>query len=159
MDGDSRDGVRHMAPALTCSMPDSGTAIAACAQAAQRPMRKVAVAVNTSELFLQETPLHYDSMDNFFCQVAGTKYIRLYSHEQTPMLYVAKGEPGSSKRTAQGNVSSVCVEHPDLDRHPRFAKAKFTHSIMQPGDMLFIPARCWHYVRSLSTSISVNFWF
>lgn len=27
------------------------------------------------------------------------------------------------------------------------------------GDMLFIPSKHWHYVRSLSPSFSVNFWF
>jgi [protein]-arginine 3-hydroxylase / protease len=99
-------------------------------------------------------------MDNFFCQVAGAKYVRLYNHDQTPKLYVVKGDKaGSAKRTARGNVSDVCVEHPDFDRHPLFRDAQFTHTIMTPGDMLFLPTRCWHYVRSLSTSISVNFWF
>ena len=28
-----------------------------------------------------------------------------------------------------------------------------------PGDVLFIPRSVWHYVRSLTTSCSVNFWF
>jgi len=31
--------------------------------------------------------------------------------------------------------------------------------ILGPGDMLFIPAKFWHYVRSLSPAISVNFWY
>ncbi|KAK7208202.1 hypothetical protein BZA70DRAFT_39597 [Myxozyma melibiosi] len=31
--------------------------------------------------------------------------------------------------------------------------------ILKPGDALFIPGGWWHYVRSLSNSFSVNFWF
>lgn len=87
--------------------------------------------------------------------------MRLYSHDQTPLLYVDRSRVASGKfhRESQGNISSVNVESPDLTAHPEFAAAKFTHAVLQPGDMLFIPARYWHYVRSLSTSISVNFWF
>eukprot|EP00892_Ulva_mutabilis_P005356 jgi/Ulvmu1/3192/UM015_0233.1 len=107
------------------------------------------------------TPLHWDSMDNFFCQVAGAKYVRLYAQNQTPLLYVVRSRAasGSHHRESQGNISSVNVEEPDQIAHPAFVTAKFTHAVLLPGDMLFIPARCWHYVRSLSTSISVNFWF
>ena len=31
--------------------------------------------------------------------------------------------------------------------------------VLAPGDMLFLPKSVWHYVRSLTTSVSVNFWF
>lgn len=43
--------------------------------------------------------------------------------------------------------------------HPDFSEAPFVEAILGPGDMLFIPKKWWHYVRSLTTSISVNFWF
>ncbi len=32
-------------------------------------------------------------------------------------------------------------------------------TVLGPGDGLYIPARHWHYVRALSPSISVNFWW
>ena len=32
-------------------------------------------------------------------------------------------------------------------------------AILKPGDTLYIPIGCWHYVRSLSPSISLNFWW
>ncbi len=60
---------------------------------------------------------------------------------------------------AQKNISAVNVEHPDLKKHPSFAEAKQLECILGPGDMLFIPAKFWHYVRSLSPAISVNFWY
>ena len=37
--------------------------------------------------------------------------------------------------------------------------AEYVEGVLGPGDMLFIPKSVWHYVRSLTTSVSVNFWF
>ncbi|DBA72470.1 TPA: hypothetical protein ACH3X2_010492 [Trebouxia sp. C0005] len=108
------------------------------------------------------TPLHFDSYDNFLAQVAGFKFLRLYSRQQTPLLYVERGQATQSAMNAtraQKNISAVNVEHPDLKKHPGFAQAKHLECILGPGDMLFIPAKFWHYVRSLSPAISVNFWY
>ena len=90
-------------------------------------------------------------------QVVGTKYVRLYAPSETPKLYVRGAEAGGL--CAQGNMSEVDVEAPDLDRHPRFVDAAYEEVVMRPGEMLFIPAGTWHYVRSLSTSWSISFWF
>ena len=56
-------------------------------------------------------------------------------------------------------MSEVEVEAPDLARHPRFAQAAYEEVVLRPGELLFIPAGTWHYVRSLSTSWSISFWF
>lgn len=104
------------------------------------------------------TPLHFDTYDNLLCQIVGCKYIKLYSREQTPYLYCESGKNVSSTR-AQSNVSAVDVENPDLDKFPEIAKAEGHNVLLLPGDVLFIPQRYWHYVRSLTPSISVNFWF
>ncbi|KAJ1619721.1 hypothetical protein T492DRAFT_889889 [Pavlovales sp. CCMP2436] len=47
---------------------------------------------------------------------------------------------------------------PDLKRFPLFASAEYLELLLAPGDVLFLPQGHWHYVRSLSTSVSVNFW-
>lgn len=87
--------------------------------------------------------------------------MRLYPRSQTPKLYPERGDRRSGRYTAksQGNISAVDVQSPDPQRFPAFSAAEFMHAVMRPGDVLFIPAGCWHFVKGLSTSISVNFWF
>mmetsp|Transcript_3836 Transcript_3836/g.9847 ORF Transcript_3836/g.9847 Transcript_3836/m.9847 type:complete len:435 (-) Transcript_3836:264-1568(-) len=104
-----------------------------------------------------KTPLHFDSYDNFLCQVAGYKYVRLYAQRESRRLYVDK--ESSSSTCKQHNISKVDPENPDFELYPLFNDAEYLDAVLGPGDMLFIPSKCWHYVRSLSTSISVNFWF
>lgn len=94
-------------------------------------------------------------------RIAGFKYVRLYARCETPKLYPDVGDAARGRHSArsQGNISSVAVEAPDACRYPHFAEARYTHTVLGPGETLFIPARCWHFVMALTTSISVNFWF
>lgn len=78
------------------------------------------------------------------------------------MLYVDTEKSSTSAKSAtraQRNISAVNIEEPDLKQHPTFAAAQFTECVLAPGEMLFIPAKYWHYVRSLSPAVSVNFWY
>jgi len=105
-----------------------------------------------------KTPLHFDSFDNLFVQIVGAKYVRLYSQEETHKLYVLSTEGPSYGR--QGNMSALnCEEEDFAGKHAKARDANFTEVLMLPGDLLFIPSKTWHYVRGLSTSISVNFWW
>ena len=103
------------------------------------------------------TPLHFDSYDNILTQAVGYKRVRLYEASQTRWLYPKAA--GGGGVDAQGNVSAVDVEAPDHGRFPDFAHATALEALIGPGDGLFIPAGCWHHVRSLSTAFSVSFWF
>ena len=42
---------------------------------------------------------------------------------------------------------------------PHFHHARYVEIILEEGECLFIPVGWWHYVRSLSTSFSVSFWW
>jgi hypothetical protein len=53
----------------------------------------------------------------------------------------------------------VDCESPDLVRFPRFANARCQHTVLEPGEMLFIPAFYWHQVCALDTGISVNIFY
>ena len=102
------------------------------------------------------TSLHSDPSDNLLCQVAGYKYFRLYGLDQTPKLY-ATVQRGNN--TNSFGTSPVRVEAPIPPEHALFESAEYVEGILAPGDMLFLPKSVWHYVRSLTTSVSVNFWF
>ena len=108
------------------------------------------------------TPLHFDTYDNLFVQVLGAKYVRLYDRGQTEKLYVERGGDTNGKAKSyakQGNMSAVDCEQEDYDLHPLAREAAYQEVLLLPGDCLFIPAGMWHYIRSLSTSVSVNFWW
>ncbi|NXL16887.1 KDM8 demethylase, partial [Setophaga kirtlandii] len=98
------------------------------------------------------SPLHQDPQQNFLAQVFGRKYIRLYSPQDSEKLY-----PHESQ--ILHNTSQVDVEDPDLVKFPNFTKATFQSCILMPGQILFIPVKYWHYVRSLELSFSVSFWW
>ncbi|KAG7262730.1 LOW QUALITY PROTEIN: hypothetical protein CRUP_006083 [Coryphaenoides rupestris] len=98
------------------------------------------------------SPLHQDPQHNFLAQVLGSKYIRLYSPSESEKLY-----PHESPLLH--NTSQVEVENPDVERFSEFPDAPYQECVLRPGDVLFIPARHWHYVRSLELSFSVSFWW
>jgi lysine-specific demethylase 8 len=101
------------------------------------------------------TPLHFDTYDNLLVQLVGAKYVRLYKKESGPKLYVSKDKSYGG----QGNMSELDCEREDFAKHPSAKDCSYTEVVLFPGDCLFIPSREWHYVRSLSTSVSINYWF
>jgi len=104
------------------------------------------------------TPLHFDSFDNFLVQVAGLKLAVLFAATETPNLYTI--ESSTEIATAsQGNISSIDVASPDYSAFPKYRDAVGQLVLLKPGDVLFMPRGTWHYMRSLTPSLSTNFWF
>lgn len=45
------------------------------------------------------------------------------------------------------------------EQFPGFKQAKYIEAVLGPGECLYLPPGWWHYVKSLSPSFSVSFWF
>nr|ACO15302.1 JmjC domain-containing protein 5 [Caligus clemensi] len=99
------------------------------------------------------SPLHTDPKHNILTQVVGYKYVRLYDPDQTKYLY------SYSEEDLMSNTSQIDIENPDFNEFPEFRHALGLQGILEPGDALYIPPKMWHYVKSLSLSFSVSFWF
>lgn len=94
--------------------------------------------------FLHWDDYHYHA---YIGQVYGEKRFYVYPPSQTELVYPT---PGRSHVSLVGNV-----EKPDLAKYPRFAEAKPLTTVLEGGDLLFMPSGWWHTTRMLSPSISV----
>ena len=84
-------------------------------------------------------------------QVGGHKYVRLFDSKCTPRLYPRSG--------ALCNNCHVDLDAPRPDEQPLVTGTPFSHAVLGPREVLFIPRHFWHYVRSLEPSFSVSFWW
>ena len=131
------------------------------------------------------SPLHTDPHHNILAQVVGHKYVRLYGPAQTGRLYPRsrEGEVDMSNTSLvdidlamkafegmnlkpNANISGDSTSDVDggvkdefMDRFPAFFDAQYVEGVLGPGDCLFVPRGWWHFIRSMSASCSVSFWW
>lgn len=98
------------------------------------------------------TPLHHDPHHNILAQVVGKKYVRLYPASLSEELY-------PYTESMLKNSSQVDLDNMDANEFPKIQDVEFLDCILEEGEMLYIPPKWWHYVRSLTTSLSVSFWW
>jgi len=90
----------------------------------------------------------FQIMDNLLVQICGRKRVVLFPPCDASFLYL------------RGDKSQVVdIDKPDLKHFPLFAQAHACEALLQPGDVLFIPALWFHNVQALEFSVAVNtFW-
>ncbi|KAK2142481.1 hypothetical protein LSH36_950g00055 [Paralvinella palmiformis] len=91
---------------------------------------------------------HYDIMDNMLIVVSGKKRVILFPPTDALYLYL------------NGDKSEVLdIDNPDLEKYPEFVRTTKYECILEPGDVLFIPAMWFHNVINLEFGVAVNiFW-
>ena len=97
------------------------------------------------------TPLHCDYDDNIFAQIWGTKRIFLAPPHHDEFFY-----PSEANAILFG--SPFDPEAPDFERFPLARQATTIECIVNPGDLLYVPAGWYHQVRALTFSLSSNRW-
>ena len=93
------------------------------------------------------SPLHFDTSHNLLHQHWGRKHITMVDPSHFHLL-----KPGS-------NVSSLDLVTSGFNIDLSRLNAPCFETILEPGDVLFVPAFWWHHVISIDVAISINYWW
>lgn len=94
--------------------------------------------INRNHTHVHEVLLH---------QVHERKKARLFSPADTANLYL----------NADRRSDVPDFDHVDLERYPLVARATAFETVLEPGDVLFIPSYWWHEIRVDEPAVSVGF--
>jgi hypothetical protein len=91
------------------------------------------------------TPLHHDATNILFGQMYGRKLVRLVSPFEIENLY-----------NYHACYSAVDLNAVDYEAFPLMRGVPVLETLLEPGDLLFLPLGWWHWVLSLDVSISLS---
>ncbi len=92
------------------------------------------------------TPFHHDLTNNFMAQVMGRKRILLTPSWDMPLM-----------RNLFHVYSEIDGRATPPDPRPRFGQPQVLECILNPGEILFLPVGCLHFVEALEISATVSF--
>lgn len=94
--------------------------------------------INRNHTHVHEVLLH---------QIHGRKSVRLFSPADTAFLYM-----NEERRSEVPDY-----DQPDVERYPLIAHASAWETVLEPGDVLFLPSYWWHEIRVAEPSISLGY--
>jgi hypothetical protein len=92
------------------------------------------------------TPLHHDLSNIFMAQVVGRKRVQIISSTEVAHLY-----------NSEACFSPVDGRSIDFERYPLMSDVNVLTCTLEPGELLFLPVGCWHFVEGLEASVMVSF--
>ena len=98
------------------------------------------------------THTHFDQDYNLFVQLVGSKRFTLWSSFHHELMYTYP------RVHPMWHKSQVNYQHVDTHKFPAYEKAKAVQIELGPGDVLYVPPYTWHYVETLSPSVSLSTW-
>lgn len=135
-------------------------------RARHRPRRALPSPLpSPSQLFVSNagatTHAHFDHYDNFYQQCVGRKRMVLFDPGQGRNLYPYPVlHPLDMRARPVGAAARQGFAHVDHKKWPKFAEAEAAETVLEPGDLLYIPAHWWHDVTTLDDAcVSLNWWF
>eukprot|EP00048_Salpingoeca_helianthica_P018396 m.241855 g.241855 ORF g.241855 m.241855 type:complete len:539 (-) comp24853_c0_seq1:248-1864(-) len=101
------------------------------------------------------TPGHFDLFHNFYVQLHGRKRFLLWPPESSPYLYLHPVLHPCGRATQVDLLSGTHDANFPLFSPDRIAPIV---ADLEPGDVLYLPPLWFHYVMSLTDSVSVSVW-
>ena len=98
--------------------------------------------------------MHYDTGHNTHTVLYGAKQFIVAPPSDWDKVYLHPSIHPSNRQSMLPNVT-----HPrDTTNFPRVKQMTLLETILRPGETLYVPPFWLHSVRSLTTTLAVNFW-
>jgi hypothetical protein len=97
-----------------------------------------------------DTAIHNAFSENLFIQIRGLKRWRLYPPDHTPIF-----DPVANRSVYKSTYFQA--DQPDFDRYPMARHMDYYETVLEQGDVLYIPPYYWHHVLNPVSSIGVGF--
>jgi Cupin-like domain len=92
------------------------------------------------------TPFHHDLTNNFMAQVIGRKRVKIAPSWDLPLM-----------NNLLHCFSQVDGRNLPPSPQPPFEQPQILDCILQPGEILFLPIGCLHFVHGLDITVTVSF--